>query len=814
MATLRIMVTGMVQGIGYRPYVARLAEALGICGEVWNASGVVIIIATANRALLDRMVENLKQNPPPGAQIGQIICEELPLRDFRQFRIVKSTDAVSGQADPFCSASTGTHVPMITPDLPVCAQCVREVLDPQNRRYGYPFISCTACGPRYSILRKIPYDRCNTSLSVFDLCVACEREYKSSLDVRRHAQTISCHDCGPQLIYCGPDTKNRQYGQAALKKAVTLLQSGGIVAVKDIGGFHLACSPYCADAVQRLRRVKGREKKPFAVMFETTESALDVCVIGRGEKKLLESFSRPVVLVKRRENFGAVLPFAGGVCASSPYIGAMLYCNPLQLLLLRACGPLVMTSANASGEPMIISNDRMMQWAAQRNAAAEGKIGILMHDRDIQTPLDDSVVFEAAGRALMVRRSRGYVPQPVFMSAGQNGEEEGVGGTVFAAGGDLKASFCYSVAGRAYLSQPFGDLQQEAVYDAYLHETARMSGLLELKPDRYVCDLHPLYTSAAFTENLAALASAEQCRVQHHHAHIASVIAEHRLSGRVLGVAFDGTGFGTDQTIWGSEFLWCEHTRFDRAGHLENILLPGADESARNADLSLFGYLLPLIRQDIGDGEKNAGWLEAVKQLEWIDTNKLIIAEKAVAAGINTVSSSSMGRLFDAVSALLNICHENRYEGEAAMHLEYAAVSATEVHPLKIALKRNKDGHWVGDTKGLFVDLIKGLLRGTAAAVLANGFISAVADFTVEMCRKLTLESQQAYPKAAQSKMRNMEGLYPIALSGGCFQNRLLLERTIVQLEELGYQVYMNEQVPAGDGGLALGQAYLAQGGV
>lgn len=801
MVTRKIIVTGMVQGIGYRPYVAKLAQRLGICGQVRNASGVVIIVATAIRAHLDILMAELRDNPPPGAQIQELITEDIPLQLFDEFVIADSR--VEKNHAALCAPK------LITPDLPVCSRCVEELTNPADRRYRYPFISCTACGPRYSIIQSIPYDRCNITMSTFEMCEDCAGEYKAPYDIRRHAQTIACHQCGPQLEYLQIIEKHgncglRLNGAQALDKAAEALCLGGIVAVKDIGGFHLACSPYSSQAVRQLRLLKGREKKPFAVMFEDVAQAEHYCAISPEELHLLKSSSRPVVLLSGRESSGKKHPFVNGVCGDSPYVGAMLYCNPLQLLLLQACGPLIMTSANSSGEPIITDNKEMILWAEERKEITDD-FGVLMHEREIVTPLDDSVLCTAAGKQQIIRRSRGFVPQPLhienWIEKKQNRlectETYNLQSEIFAAGGDMKAVFCYTAHGYAYLSQYFGDLQQEKILDAYVNEIQRMKVLFGFEPGLYVCDLHPGYLSSRITLKMAKESGGKALQIQHHHAHIAAVIAEHHLKGDVLGVAYDGTGFGTDHTIWGSEFLWCRGTEYIRLGHLKTVIFIGGDESARNADLSLYGYLAKL-------EQENSLTLKKLKELslksnrlsQWFDGHQYELIKKALKFGIQTTTSSSMGRLFDAVSALLDICHYNEYEGEAAMRLEYAAAKAGYAYPLQINIEKERDGRWIGNWIPLFTEIINALYAGVNECELAAGFIYAVSDFTVRMC--MTLMKEQ-----------NAAGIQ-IALSGGCFQNRILLSEIIKGLQEKEGKVYVNEHVPAGDGGIALGQAYLA----
>lgn len=781
--TQRVIVTGMVQGIGYRPYVAKLAQKLGVCGRVVNASGVVIIVATASRAHLDLLVEVLKHEPPAGAVVEQIQRQDMPYAAYTDFQIGSSIEAADVESESLLWDN-----PLVTPDLTVCDRCVRELSTPGNKRYAYPFISCTVCGPRYSILKALPYDRCSTTMSVFKMCGDCAAEYTGVTDVRRHAQTISCKNCGPRLAFVDSNGQEFQ-AEEALQQAAALLRSHGIVAVKDIGGFHLACSPYDAQAVASLRRLKGREKKPFAVMFETTQAAQDYCSLSEMEKELLESTARPVVLAagKNRKQDRTWMPFVREVTMDSPYVGVMLYCNPLQLLLLRACGPLIMTSANPSGAPIFTDNEKLLAWLG---ASGLHEVGALIHDREILTPLDDSVVCAAAGRTQILRRARGIVPNPVQLSQGQ-GETEKPQKCVFAAGADMKGVFAYGSKNRVYLSQYFGDLQQEAIYAAYCREIQRMADIFGMTANDFVCDRHPGYFSHKLTAQMAA---GRQKLVQHHHAHIASVMAEHGLTGKTLGVAFDGTGLGVDGTVWGSEFLLCEHTQFTRVGHLDTVLLPGGDENAKNADHILYGYLIHLLAGEAqADKTNREQWTKMLAAIPWIEMEKLGILAKTVKAGINTVRSTSMGRLFDAVSALLDICHYSEYEGQAAMELEYKAFGANKKYPLHIPVYQRKQV-LVGDTAVLFEELIQAVHSGVQSAELAAGFICAVSRFTIEMCRQLAEEN----------------GTAQIALSGGCFQNRILLESVVDGLKDSGYAVYINEKVPAGDGGIALGQAYLA----
>ncbi|MCD8086589.1 MAG: carbamoyltransferase HypF [Clostridiales bacterium] len=736
-ATERITIYGMVQGVGFRPFVARLAEEMGIGGIVRNRGGIVTAEVTAEQAVLDRFVERLEGECPFGGRIDRIAREKLPTRQDRAFFIVES-EAAAGEP------------PLIPPDLPTCPRCARELHDKRNRRYRYPFISCVACGPRYSILRALPYDRCSITMDVFPMCEDCRREYTAKQDVRRHAQTIACHSCGPVLEL---DTRAEHLaGDAALQRAIALLKSGKILAVKDIGGYHLACDPNREDANRRLRRLKGREKKPFAVLFPDVETVRRYCRLSDAEEGLLTATARPIVLLKKRPG----MDFAPACCSGSLEIGAMLPCNPLQILLAEACGPLVMTSANRSGAPMLTADGPVLAWLRESDLLD----GVLSHGREILTPLDDSVVRIVEGEPQFFRRARGYVPEPISL-------KQEAAAPFFAAGGDLKACFGLVSGGRAYLSQHFGDLEELDAFRVYRDAEERMEGLFQIRPRFGVCDGHPGYFSGKYTRQRYARCSA----VQHHHAHVASVMAEYGLTGPVLGVAFDGTGWGTDGTVWGGEFLLCTGPDMVRVGHIASVPLLGGDEGARNADTILAAYLLHAGLPGAGQGFRTV--------------------EAALRLGVNTVRSSSMGRLFDGAAALLDVCHYNSYEGECAILLEQVAAQADTAYPLSFPV-REEDGCLVGDSAALLRSMVEGLEKGASAGALALGFHYAVAELTLEVCRR----------------QRAASGVEQVALSGGTFQNRILLERTAALLREDGFTVYYNRQVPPGDGGLALGQAW------
>lgn len=799
MHTCEITVTGLVQGIGFRPFVAELAEKYHIVGSVRNAGGIVILEAAGEAEAMDEFVEGLRREAPKGARVEQIRVRETegkgPVPEA--FSIVESTQ-------------TDHVIPFIPADLATCDRCEEELWDRSNRRFHHGFISCVSCGPRYSILEALPYDRPRITMGEFEMCPICGREYVQPGNVRRHAQTICCPECGPEFswremawddergIVTSPGVSDRM--DDAIGRAAECLRRGGIVAMKDIGGYHLACDPQNEEAVATLRRLKGRETKPFAVCFPNENTLLEYCEMNGAEQKAIASPARPIVLLSKKA-LSLAPAFADSVCGTSPDVGAMLPCNPQQILLTELCGPLVMTSGNGSGDLLLTENEEMEEWLRERVPMSGVPLGILSHNRRILTPLDDSVVRVAAGRTLMVRRARGYVPEPIpFPSKGN----------AFAAGGDLKAAFCYVEQGRVYLSAHLGDLENLSGAREYLRQVKHMEGLFGFEPAICAADLHPGYVSGGLVKDLQEQGAAIACKpvlgIQHHKAHVASVVAEHHLQGTVLGFAFDGTGYGEDGTVWGSEvFLWedCERTgadKMERIGHILPVKLIGGNEGARNGDTILMGYL--------ANGVQNGNLLFSDEQRE-----NYHLVERAIGLGMNTVVSTSMGRLFDAVSALLDCCHYNGYEGEAPIELENLARTAgdhdaplMEIGDVLPDSGAPSNGY-VLDIVAVLKELIEEVERCSSEcladrkkhyAVLARGFINLISQYIIAVCDAVCRERSEEV------------GTFQVVLSGGTFNNRILLERTVRHLEARGYRVYLNEQVPCSDGGLCLGQAYLA----
>lgn len=776
-----ITITGVVQGVGFRPFVAALAEELHISGSVRNSGGVVRIDAFGNEEAMDKFICRLRSSAPPAAQVKEVHAEKTAQEGPEEkncpahFYIVQS------------EGKNETDLPLLPPDLPVCEDCLAEMRNPSDRRARYPFISCVNCGPRYSIIEEIPYDRGHITMSEFPMCPACRREYTRQADRRRHAQTISCRDCGPQLLWT--DDGSTVLGRdEALEAAIRQLRNGGVLALKGVGGYQLSCCPASEAAVKRLRMLKHRDKKPFAVMFPSLDSIREYCIPSAEEEKLLCSAARPIVLLSRKEGGKA---FSDAVSGESRYLGAFLPCTGLHQMLTEEAGPLIMTSCNVTEEPILTTEEEIQQlWEKQPSCLD----GIAWNTRKIVTPLDDSLMRVTGGRPQMLRRSRGFVPSPILLP----GESAG---TVLAMGGDLKSAFCLASGNRAYMSQYFGDMENYKVFRAYMAAIERMEQLFGLHPQTVACDMHPGYLTRAQAEKTASCHNLKLLLFQHHHAHAASVMAEHGLNS-CIAVIFDGTGYGTDGSIWGGEFLFCRDSSFLRAGHLDETELCGGDASAKDAALTAVCHLL------------HAGFHPQEDALVKLlpDCNSAIVSA-AVASHINTEKSTSMGRFFDAVSALLGIREYNTYEGECAIALENAAAEAMEkgLTPVRLPfpIRETPEG-LTADRRELIRTLCRELVScgidknrrkgegkndlSPEIQALALGFHEAAAGMVLAMCRLLR-------ERFHENK---------VALGGGVFANVILQERCRQLLERDGFMVYVNEQVPGNDGGIALGQAWLA----
>lgn len=783
MAGYEIVVTGAVQGVGYRPFAAAMAKQYGIRGSIWNEDGIVRILADAPEEAVRSYAKALKENAPAGALVLRVTvrpAEEEDNSDVSSGQFLTHEDAFRILESRATKRDRPRELNVFTPDIGICPVCLREMQSVRDRRFRYPLISCASCGPRWSILKRFPYDRETTSMDVFPMCGACSGEYRAGR--RRHAQTISCHDCGPQMLLL--EKGMELSGESAFSEAVRILKNGGILALKGIGGYQLLCTPYLPETVARLRAMKGREEKPFAVMFESLQEVLAHCCAGREEQQLLQSAARPIVLL---ESAGCTdKRFAFNVSGTSRYLGAFLPSSGVHEMLCKEAGPLVVTSANISGSPIPVDDEKFFSLKFEGGDTPDG---IYYHRRQILRPLDDSVVFMNCGSAQFIRRSRGYVPMPVFLEeTSVKGAFDTGGKTILACGADLKAAFAVRRNGRVILSQYYGDLSHYEVLQNYAKGVDDLEQVFDAGEDALVCDLHPSYFSSAYAKKRAGEKGIPLLYVQHHHAHAASVMAEHGLRS-CIGIIMDGTGYGSDGSVWGGEFLYCVGADFNRLGCLSPVRMCGGDAVSTNADLAALFYKL------------DAG---AVLPEEIPD--ELRPAAAALRAGIGVYKSSSMGRLFDAAAAVLEIAHRNGYEGECAAELENAAARGrgcaetlqSDIARMLLYFRNLTDVSADGIRLIRAGQLILGLKSmqkaGLSTEKAAYYFHLAVAYAASEVAVSLS----------------RITGEKKIVLGGGTFTNRILTQALMQLLSQKGLSVYRNEQVPGNDGGIALGQAYLA----
>lgn len=747
-------VSGIVQGVGYRPFVYRLAEEYALSGWVLNDSAGVGIEAEGTAAALDAFAVALADDAPRAAVVTAVTWQAVMPCGERTFRILPSP--------------AGTRAAtLVSPDLAVCADCRREILSAVDRRYGYAFTNCTNCGPRYSIIRGVPYDRPLTSMAVFPMCSACQREYDDPRDRRFHAQPNACAACGPayRLLVNGGGV---QAGDP-LAAARRVVAEGGILAVKGIGGYHLACDARSETAVARLRRRKHREAKALAVMAGSLAAVRALCLLSAAEERLLTSPAAPIVLLARRTD--AVRPAAESVAPGNAYLGMMLPYAPIHLLLLGADDLWVMTSANLSGAPILYRD------AAAEEGLAEIADAILVHNREIVHRVDDSVVRIGAGGPQILRRSRGYAPAPLALPFAD-------GQSVLAGGAELKNTFCLTRGGEAFLSEHIGDLTNAAVLASYAETMAQYEQFFEVQPEVLAADLHPAYLSGRHLAARAAQDGLPLVRVQHHHAHIAAVLAEHGCHARVLGAALDGTGWGDDGTVWGGEFLAADLAGYERLAHFAPVPLPGGDRAAEEPwRLALW----VLYRRD------GAGFAAQFPQFAAQLPTGWELLMQATAVGLSAPLTSSAGRLFDAAAALLGVAYRNAYEGQAPIELERLARTARRAGRVL--------PYTVAEGARLTVDVLPALyaLADGAEALTVEERAGRALDFHVTMAAAVA---------EVLGILSVRTGLRTVALAGGVFQNALLLEELLPRIG--GYHVLLPHRVPPNDGGIAYGQAAVA----
>jgi hydrogenase maturation protein HypF len=758
----RFFVAGIVQGVGFRPFVYRLARTHGLSGWVRNTPAGVEIEVQGSPDVLTRFLHSLAEEAPPLAVINSISCDEIPQIDEHDFSILAS--------------GTGAAAVQIAPDSALCSDCLKELFDPADRRYRYPFITCTNCGPRYSIITGIPYDRPKTTMVGFPLCPDCLAEYHDPGDRRFHAQPVACPACGPQVRLIKAFTASGETvheGETAILQAIDLLRQGRILAVKGIGGYHLAVDACNHEAVARLRKRKKRDEKPFAVMAADLATARRLAVLDVMEERLLTGPESPIVIVRKAPR----CPMSPLVAPNNGWVGLMLPYAPIHHLLFAPHQPsklttsfqaLVMTSANVSDEPICFEDTD----AQQRLAGIADYF--LVHNRPIHIREDDSVMRVFQGRPLFYRRARGYAPRAVRLPFNVP--------PLLAVGSELKGAVCLAHGERAFLSQHIGDLQNSSTCDSFRHTIEHLGTILEIAPTIVACDLHPDYLSSVY----ATESGLPVITVQHHHAHLAACMAENGLEGEVIGMIFDGTGLGDDGTVWGGEFLVGGYDGYRRVGHFRPLPLPGGDAAVREP----WRMAISCLYHALGE---QAFYLDHPVVARLTDTQKPLFAAM-LAKGLNSPLTSSCGRLFDAVAALLNIRHIVSYDGQAAIELEALAEAAEDDsrYPFEITCSEGNPPQL--DFTPLFPAVLADLEAGIPTAAIARRFHTTVAAASVEACFRIS----------------QVCGLDRVVLSGGVFQNRLLSEMVYTGLTERGLQVFTHRLVPPNDGGIALGQAAIA----
>ncbi|MBR0406070.1 MAG: carbamoyltransferase HypF [Eggerthellaceae bacterium] len=821
---LDIRVRGIVQGVGFRPFVYRLARRYIINGWVLNDLDGVFIHAEGEGQLLDGFVTELHMNPPAAARVTEVELKEVPLQDCTKFEIRESRTA---------EADEGT---LVSADLATCDDCLAELFDPNDRRYRYPFINCTNCGPRFTIIDSLPYDRPSTSMAGFTMCPTCATEYADPMDRRFHAQPDACFDCGPHLAFYEKPSKSvtsgneysegvwgmtRTESDAILARAVEILASGGILAVKGLGGFHLACDAANPEALATLRSRKRRGGQAFAVMVGSVDAVRDLCDVSAAEEAVMMSPARPIVLVRKKRD----AQFAAGLADGLPELGVMLPATPLQHLLLhdfeKSCGRtmLVMTSGNVHDEPIVVDDEEAL---AKLGSIADAILG---NDRPILSRYDDSVVRvlafegESGGASSsiparedgfdalqFIRRARGYAPVPIPLARATEGEEtagqKAQMPSVFAAGSEQKNTFAFVADGKAYVSQHIGDMEDADVYDAWLESKQRFEKLFSPAPCVLACDSHPEYLASKWARSQAFRESKPLTEVQHHHAHIASALGEHGLYGPCCGIAFDGTGYGADGAIWGGEVLLANQVDYERFANFAYMPMPGGAAAIKHPLRMAYGMLWAY---DLLEHPAAAGVVEALGPVA-------DVCGQMIESGLNTPLTSSVGRLFDAVSALLEICTEPTYEGEPAILLDAArveaqragcAVSAEDARRYAVAVTKNAatQTSTAHDTSVVLFDahqtisaVLDDITAGVSAGEISLRFHNAIVEAIVQV----------------SELVRALYGIDLVTLSGGCFMNRYLVEQATVRLGAAGFTVALNASLPPNDGCISYGQAVVA----
>ncbi|GAB4383366.1 MAG: carbamoyltransferase HypF [Elainellaceae cyanobacterium] len=826
---LRILLRGAVQGVGFRPFIYRLATELDLVGWVNNSAQGVVIDVEGERSQLDTFLRQIERDKPPQSLIQQIESSILDPIGYSTFEIRASVD--------------GEKTALVLPDLATCSDCLQDILDPTNRRYRYPFTNCTHCGPRFSIIDALPYDRPHTTMRHFAMCKQCQSEYENPLNRRFHAQPNACPQCGPHLELWDQSGHVLASHDQALQMTADAIRQGQIVAIKGVGGFHLMVDAGNEAAIQRLRQAKHREAKPFALMYPSLERVKAHCQVSDLEAQMLQSPEASIVLLKQKplhnstnqipptspsegeepilKRFevllskgdlgGAVPPEllcsnselhpAPSVAPNNPYLGIMLPYTPLHHLLMNELGfPVVATSGNLSEEPICTDEHRVIQCLGQIADV------FLVHNRPIARPIDDSVVRVILGQKTILRRARGYAPLPVQIRSQEPevrsqktlSPQHSAFSTLtlsptlpspylLAVGAHLKNTIAFSIAQQIFISQHIGDLETVAAVEAFQHAIASFQALYDLQPTAIACDLHPDYRSTQFAYQLADQLNVPVISVQHHYAHVLSCMAEHQLEGSVLGIAWDGTGYGLDGTIWGGEFLHVTETSFQRVAHLRPFRLPGGEKAVKEPRRSAIGLLCDLLGDDVFE-------MRSLAPVQAFSPQELLVLKTMLNKHLNAPITSSAGRLFDVIASLIGLRQQSQFEGQAAMELEFAiaAIQTDDYYPFEIlnattaALSAPLIVDWTAMIHSILLDISAGVAIDKLSAMFHNTLVEIIVDVA-----KRVKEQR-------------------VILTGGCFQNRYLIERAIQRLKAERFQPYWHQQIPSNDGGIAVGQIMAA----
>lgn len=760
MKRVRILINGIVQGVGFRPFVYRLAEKYRICGFVKNTIDGVLIEAQGKSDDVENFVSRIQKSPPSNAKIKKFILMPVSTKRENSFVIMKSNGRYREK-------------PELPPDIAICDECLKEILDEKNRRFAYPFTNCVNCGPRFTIIKNLPYDRENTSMDKFQMCKHCQQEYENPENRRFHAQTNCCAVCGPQVFLVDRGGNEISRGTPAIKQTAKLLMDGKIVALKGIGGFHLACNAFLIEAVRTLRQRKNREEKPFALMARNLEVAEKYCYISEVEKEFILSSSAPIVLLKKKKR----LKSFEEISLRNDYLGIMLPYTPLHHLIFTfepGIELLVMTSGNYSEQPICTDNQQAL---SVLHGIADF---FLFHDREIVSGCDDSVMRVLPDRKVMViRRSRGIAPESIILPFISKRE-------ILGCGGNMKNTFSLVKDANLYISHHIGDIDSPVAFDNYTAAIKRYIEVLKIKPDIVAYDAHPEYASTMLALSQDFFGNATRIPVYHHHAHVCACMVENNLENtKVIGVAFDGTGYGKDDTLWGSEFLVCDYSKFERVAHLMPVRLPGGEQSIKNIWRIAVAYIMCAFGPDYDR--------ESFKFLKEVDPEQLSVVEKMIITGINSPYSSGMGRLFDAVSCICSLRTKISYEGQAASELEYILKEDVQDKPYEFDVVE-REGRFIIDHRVVIKGIVNDIMGGKDTGRISHRFHLTVVEIVNHVCNLI----------------RRKTGIQKVVLSGGSFQNVFLSVKIRNKLERNGFTVYSHSMIPPNDGCVSVGQCAVA----